>query len=214
MDRHLLAVMPDVDSANQLARTLLDRGMDADRIRVDDEADEADALWAEMAAETTDSVIAPQAVYIASKEGNRGAVFVSLVVASGALVVAALAALVDVGLNYWARFAFEGGFLVFLSIIMGYMHGAAWAWDPEQKMAAERGVVVRIADASPDVAETVIDAGPIRLDEVSVDGGPVAAVHDEGAAADHDLARKLGDTVGHMRHAIDDERHADPTDHT
>jgi membrane protein YdbS with pleckstrin-like domain len=211
---HLLAVMPDTESAERLAQRLRDEGVSADSIHVDDARDDADALRAEMAAEMNDAVVAPQAVFIASKEGVRGTALFTLIGSIVALIVTVPIAFIDVGLNYWARFVIEASFLIFMVFLIAYVLGGAWAWNPEQKMAAERGVVLRIRETSPRITDLVIEAGPIRVDEVAADGAPLSTVHTEGSDADEQMMPKVEDTIDHIRDAMDEQRRADPTDHT
>lgn len=196
---HLVAVMPDRSSADRLADELQRGGVSADRIHVAREVDEVDSLRAEEAAETKDAVIAPQAVFIASKESTRGTVIIGAVATAVALLVAALVALIDVGLTYWARYSIEAPFLVFLVLLIAYPLGGAWAWRTDASLAAERGVVVRVDEATPELAAMIVRAAPIRLDEVTSDGVTVDALHTEGSDADTNMARKAGDTVGHLR---------------
>lgn len=209
---HLLAVMRDAESARRVVDDLTAHGLDGASIQVDEARDESDALRAEMAAETTDSVMSPQGVFIASKEGARGTVLFTVVGSVVALLVCIPVAMIDVGLTYWARYAIEAGFLVLMVFLIGYVLGGAWAWNPEEQMAAERGVVVRVPASTPELAQIIIEADPIRLDEVTADGRPVAIIHTDGVTADSHLAPKVSDTVHHVRDAVEEQRGADPTE--
>jgi hypothetical protein len=212
MRHHLLAVMPDDDSADRLARRLLNEGIAVQPVT--DATDEADALRSEMAAETNDAVVSPQGVFIASKEGMRGTVLFTVIGSVIAVLIAAPVALIDVGLNYWARFVIEASFLVFMVFLIAYVLGGAWAWNPEQPLAVERGVLLRVDDTSQHATALILEASPIRVDEVTADGRPVATIHTEGDRADNQWGPKIDDTVEHVRDAVDEQRRADPTEQT
>jgi hypothetical protein len=178
-DHHLLAVMRDDESARRVARHLVAEGVDTDSIRLGRDADEADSLRAEMAAETTESVIAPQAVFIASKEGIRGTMLFTIIGSVLALLVCIPVAFIDVGLTYPQRYALEAGFLILMVFLIAYVLGGGWAWNDEEEMAAERGVLLRVAASSPEIAQVIVNAHPIRVDEVTADGRPIAVIHTE-----------------------------------
>lgn len=209
--QHLVAVMPDAESAARLARGLRQRGVAAESIATGERLVETEALRAEVAAETTDAVVAPQAAFIASKEAVRGTALFTLVGSIAALAIAAPIALIEVaGLDYWARYLIEAAFLVFMVFLIAYVLGGAWGWDPERPLAAERGVVVRIDDISPQIEQFVIAEGPLRVDRVTDDGAPAGAVHTEGTHADEHIKPKVGDTVHRVQESMRDQARRGP----
>lgn len=209
--QHLVAVMPDSESADRLARDLRKRGVAAESIRTANSDTDTEALRAEVAAETTDGIVAPQAVFIASKEAVRGTALFSLVGSIAALVIAVPIALIEVGgLDYWARYLIEAAFLVFMVFLIAYVLGGAWGWDPERPLAAERGVVVRIDDTSSETERFVIAEGPLRVDRVADDGAPAGTVHTEGSHADERIVPKVDDTVHRVQESMHEQTRRDP----
>jgi hypothetical protein len=170
--------MRDDESAQRLARDLVAAGVGADDIRIGREVDEPAALRAEMAAQTSAMVMSPPGAVIA-QEGRRTTMLVAVVGSVAALLVCIPIALIDVGLVFWQRYLLEAGLLMLMVLLISYMIGGSWAWNDEQSMAAEEGVVVRVSDNSSAIAQIVVGSDPIRVDEVSADGRPIAAIHTE-----------------------------------
>jgi hypothetical protein len=170
--------MRDDESAQRVSRNLSGAGVGAADIRVGRRDDEPDALRAEMAAQTAGAVMSPPGVVMA-QEGKRGMLLFALVGSLVALLLCIPVALIDVGLVYWQRYLLEAALLVFMMFLISYMVGGSAAWNDEQSMAAEVGVVLRVSDASRETTQIIVDDDPIRVDEVTAGGRPIAEVHTE-----------------------------------
>src|SRR4051794_20267832 len=107
--RQVIAVLRNVEDAERVAARLVDQGVPDDGIFVDDPRDEARELRAEQHAEAAKSVIAPQAAFIADKQGFRGFWMLSVVLCGAAIVLSFPLALIDFGLSYWWRYLIVAG---------------------------------------------------------------------------------------------------------
>jgi len=201
-ERHVIAVLRTAEEAERVARRLVDAGVPESKISVDEPRDEGPALRAEMRAELTESVASPQAALIAHKSGNRGFLLTFSIAATVAIVLSFPLALIDFGLSsYWTRWITTVLVLLAVAFVVSLVLGLTWGSPAvDQPAAAHRGTVIRIAEDNDRVKQILIDADPIRVDEVTAAGEPAGSVFNESVAADpENLGGKVSDTVDHMR---------------
>ena len=201
-ERQVIAVLRTPEEAELVARRLVDAGVPQSKISVDEQRDEAAALRAEMRAELTESVASPQAALIANKSGNRGFLLTFSIAATVAIVLSFPLALIDFGLSsYWTRWITTVLVLLALAFVVSLVLGLAWGSPAvDQPAAAHRGTVIRVAADDDRVKQILIDAHPIRVDEVTAAGEPAGSVFNESAAAEPDtLGGKVAETVEHMK---------------
>jgi len=201
-ERHVIAVLRSPGEAERVARRLVDAGVPEYKISVDDQRDEGPALRAEMRAELTESVASPQAALIAHKSGNRGFLVIFSIAAAVAIVLSFPLALIDFGLSsYWTRWITAVLVLLAMAFVVSLVLGLTWGSPPvDQPSAAHRGTVIRVKDDNDRVKQILIDADPIRVDEVTAAGEPAGAVFNEAVAADPDqLTGKISETVDHIK---------------
>ena len=167
----LLAVYETEEQARQAVEAARAAGAPAGGIRVADRRDDVEALRAEMRDETNNSVVAPYAGLIAQKEAAKaGGVAMTIGAIVGAIVFLPLA-LLNMG-----NLAVGGRLII--AILVGAATGATAVYviaaiagrGPARRLAAERGVTVRVASTDPQVVHALEDARPIRLDVVASDG--------------------------------------------
>jgi hypothetical protein len=180
-DRQLLAVFDDPDAAQRARTALVDAGVPAEQVHVGDQIDVVSGLRAEMLEELTRSAVVPNAAAVYPKESVRGFGLVSAIgVGIGVLLAFPLAA-IDWGSSYGVRL------LVFLLVnaafgfTIGMVAGASLAAPrPGARAAAVRGTTVRVERDDAHLRELLAGLHPIRIDELSRNGGPIDTVVTEG----------------------------------
>jgi len=201
-ERQVIAVLRSPQDAERVARKLVDAGVPESKISLDDPRDEAPALRAEMRAELSDSVASPQAALIADRGGNRGFLLTFAIAAGVAIAISFPLALIDFGLSsYWTRWLTMALVLTAMafvvSLVLGLASGSAAVDKPA---AAHRGTVIRVAEDNDRVRRILIDADPIRVDEVTPAGEPAGSVFNESQKDDdRRLSDKIAQTVDHMK---------------
>lgn len=180
-ERQLLAVFDDDQTASRARTAVLDAGIPPERVHVGEAPDVVSGLRAEMLEELTRSATQPQAAAIYPKESARG---FALVGGIGCVVGAALGAAlatIDWGSTFGVRlvvFVLVG--IAFGSTI-GMVAGASLAAPrPGTEPAATRGVVVRVEADDERLRDLLAGFHPIRMDELSANGGPIDTVVTEG----------------------------------
>src|SRR4051794_41034381 len=163
----LVAVFRSQDEADEAARRLHSIGVDDGAISVGDQRDEITSLKAEMRDELTEGWILPQAAMAVTKEGAKGLSIVTVTAAIVGAVLAAPFAFIDFGLNFAGRLVL----LVLVGLTVGGSVGlvigpALASKRPDEPMAAQRGVVVRVHRDSEQIRSVLTDLRPVRLDEV------------------------------------------------
>lgn len=181
--RHeLLAVYPDHETAERVLAELraqlhepgAHEGTDQDR---------RDSLNAEMGEEMRQSFTAPQAGIIYTKEAMKtGAWMMPLCVVLGIVVALPIAFMFESEVSTGGRIiaavaigAAMGGTVALILMSLGQKN-------PDEPMAAERGVTVRVPDDTDELRRVMIAAHPIRLDVVDDEGRPIETIAEE---ADH-----------------------------
>jgi hypothetical protein len=215
-DRHLLGVFRNRATAQSAADRARGAGVDDERIHVERREDKIDSLRAEMRAEVEDSWFSPQAGFMLTKETAKGAAVAILVLgAVGAVVGALLAFVFPTGMALWARLLAFGAVGATAGVTAGFVIGAAGAEKGTQKrLAAERGVTVRVDSAAPEVEQSLSEEEPIRLDVVTADGTPTGTTitteedrTDEGVVQDLQRALREPDRERPDQH---EDPHAKP----
>jgi len=164
-----IGVYRDERAARSAADGAIAAGARRDSVRIGDTRDEREELRAEMRDEMSNSFANIATTAPITKEAGKG-------MAIGVPVAAAVGAVIGllIGLYPWANVGI--GFRIIVGLIcgaaagalVGYYAGALTAKGPAEKLAAERGVTVRVV--APDeptakvVARRLADAQPIRLD--------------------------------------------------
>ncbi|MGH8902548.1 MAG: YrzE family protein [Egibacteraceae bacterium] len=195
--RHLLGVFRDRATAESAADEARAAGVDDGQIHVQRREDEIASLRAEMRAELEDSWFSPQAGFILAKETAKGAVVAILLMgAVGAVLGAVLAFVFPAGLSLWVRLLAFSALGAMAGSTAGFIVGGLAAQKGSQKrLAAERGVTVRVENAASEVQQALSEEEPIRLDVVQADGTPTGTTlateedhTDEGVAQDFERA--------------------------
>jgi hypothetical protein len=200
-ERHLIAVMRSRGEAEHVVTRLTRMGLDPAVTRIDDDADYSTALRAEMRQELDEAVIMPQASFVATKEGSRGFVSMMLVALVVCAVVALPLALIDFGAAYWSRYLIVFAVLAVLALAFGLVFGPSLGTkDGDDVAAATRGTVLRIADNAPWIRNVLVDSDPIRVDETTRHGEPVATLFTESQDIDAHPVAQIKDTAAHVRH--------------
>ena len=168
----LLGVYRDRDEAEATARDLVERAaIPPESLHVGDPADYELAIRAEMDAETSESVGSPGLGAFMTKEMFRGATVFALVLGGVGVVVGAVLGLVYPGASSWSA-----GERLLLGIVIGALFfgtvgaligGGLAMKSPEDRLAAERGVPVRVDVVSPDAQQVMTEHDPIRLDRLA-----------------------------------------------
>jgi hypothetical protein len=167
--RELLGVYPDRQSAERVADALKRRGVDPGAIHIGDARDEADSLLSEMDEEVSESWGSPAAPPIVTKEMVKGGFL------AGALgaIIGALVLVPAAFLFGWkdttalsVRVAVVMGIGASLGLTIGWVVGGGWSVRRDRKLAAERGVTVRVETARDDVRSAMESANVLRLDEL------------------------------------------------
>jgi hypothetical protein len=206
-ERHLIAVMRSRGEAEHVVTRLTRMGLDPAVTRIDDAADYSMALRAEMREELDLAVIMPHASFVAAKEGSRGFVSTMLVALGASAVVALPLALVDFGPPYWSRYLILVAILGILALAFGLVSSPSLGTkDNDHVAAATRGTVLRIADNAPWIRNVLVDSDPIRVDETTRDGDPVATLFTESQEIDAHPVAQIKDTAAPVRHQFNRPR--------
>ena len=211
-----LGVFKDRESAETAAERAQSAGADRSGMRVGDDADTRASLEAEMREEMEESWLSPQAAVVATKEAAKGmSLAIPLAAAAGAVVTLPLAFLVTFGdTSLWVRIVIALSVGAVGGGTVGFIVGGGMAIKgPDEPLAAERGVTVRVADARGDVVEALADEEPIRLDTVAPSGRKTSTVTtEEERSADgvvENLAQNARQPEGDWSRTRDDDRAAE-----
>lgn len=142
--------------------------------------DRRDSLNAEMGDEMLSSVTVPQAGIVYTKEAVKtGAWMLPLCIVAGIAVVLPLAFLFDGGVSFGTRLIAAVGIGAAFGITVALVLVSLGAKRPNEPMAAERGVTVRVPDDTEEIRRMMIAAHPIRLDVVDDRGRPIETLAEE-----------------------------------
>jgi len=194
-------VLRSREEAERAAAQLERRGVDRNLMRIDDPADVSTSLRAEQRQELDDAVIMPHASFIATKEGTRGFVLISVVTVVVCLLVSIPLALIDFGLSYWLRFIIVFAIVLTMGLTLALVFGPSFGTkDKDDVAAASRGSLLYVASNSPSIRELLAACNPIRVDEVTPRGDPKATVYTESDHVDNSIAEQVKDTTNQVRH--------------
>jgi hypothetical protein len=176
-ERGLLAVYSSPEEARAAADRVEALGVRPESIRIAEKADEVASLRAEMREELTKSWFMPTAGVMATKESAKGALLVGTVATLIGLAVAVPLAFIDYGATLGVRLVLSMVLAGIFGGLIGFIFGGARAAKtPNELLAAQRGVVVRVDRNTPAIREALVSLGPIRLDEIAHDGTPLETV--------------------------------------
>jgi len=170
----LIAVFPDVDTAQKAARHVRDAGAPPDLVRVGDSLDALASVGGEMREET---VHVPAAPVPFTRETVHGFAFGTVVGAIVGVVVALPFAAIHISdLAVQGRLVLFGAVgLLFGSFLGWFLGGAIGINRPDEDLAASRGVTLAAPDS--EAARRSIRAdGPIRLDITGAEGQPIDTI--------------------------------------
>jgi hypothetical protein len=167
--RDLLGVYPDRRSAERVAEAVKGTGVDPASIRIGEPRDEAASLTSEMEEEVAESWGSPAAPLIVTKEMVKG----GLLAGAAGAVIGALLLLPVAFLFGWRnttplgmRIAVVMSIGAALGLTIGWIVGGGWSVRRDRKLAAERGVTVRVETAREDVRAAMESGNVLRLDEL------------------------------------------------
>ncbi|MDP1819867.1 MAG: hypothetical protein Q8K58_08270 [Acidimicrobiales bacterium] len=191
-ERELLVVLPDQAAADAARDALLRAGVAEHEIHVGAETDTVAALRAEMHEEFSRSWFVPNAAVVYTKESARGLSILSFVGAGIGIVAAFFFALIDFGWSYWIQFLVFALVGITFGFTIGMVAGPALgAQRPTQAPAGVRGTMLRVSRDTPELRKLLADLDPIRLDEVSQAGHPIATIATEGDDDPVDTAKDI-----------------------
>jgi hypothetical protein len=212
--RQLLAVFADAATARKAEESLVEAGVARGAVSVADSTDEHPSLRAEMREELDKSWVLPQAGFVATKEGARGLAAVTVTACVIAAVIAVPVALIDFGMNFWARLLVTELVFIAMALAIGLVIGPALGVKrPNEPMAAQRGVTLRVGLDDDRTRARLMAFDPIRLDVITVEDDPVTTVvTDEDRAGGHGAAAEAVKAVADITSNLGtDDFHA-PTD--
>jgi hypothetical protein len=208
--RTLLGVYPSRRRAEQVARSVKEAGVDPAAVHIGDPRDSAASLEAEMEGEVADSWGSPAAPLLFTKEMAKGAVLATVL--GG--IVGLLVALPFAFLLHWEpaplRIALTLGIGVAFGATVGIVIGGGWSERRDHRLAAERGVPLRVDTARAEVAGVMTTDDVIRLDELD-HGELVRTVTTEERRTVHN---PLEDAEAAARGLATELRHGDEPRHT
>jgi hypothetical protein len=175
--RQLLAVFADEATARKAEESLIEAGVARGAISVADSTDETPSLRAEMREELDKSWVLPQAGFVAPKEGARSLVAVTVTACVIAAVIAVPVAFIDFGMNFWARLLVSELVFIAMALVIGLVVGPSLGVKrPDEPMAAQRGVTLRVGLDDDRTRERLTAFKPIRVDVITIQDEPVATV--------------------------------------
>lgn len=125
----------------------------------------------------------------------------------GAPLLGSLLALIPIGsTNYGTRLIWFGLLGIAAGAIVSFVvTGAMASKDPYVAGDAQRGLVVRVDDASPDVCERLAALHPVRFDLVDPNGVVLEVIVDEED-------ERPGGALEQLKRNVDREAQASPTE--
>lgn len=196
-ERELLAVFPDLVHAEDASRDLRAAGIGDAEVRLDDDLDAVSSLRAEMHDELTRAWVVPNAGVVYPAGAARGLVIGAAVAVVLSLVAALPLALIDLGSTYWVRW------LVFATVIAAFgltvalvVGPAGGAPRPGELPTAARGVVLHVSRDTVAAREALLRNDPLRVDEVSREGNPIATLTHERSDTASETIKDISANVG------------------
>ncbi len=210
----LLAVFANGEAAQKAMSSLLAEGVPRTAVSIADSNDEVPSLRAEMREELNKAWVLPQAAFTAPKEGARSFVFVTLVACAIALVVGVPLAFVDFGMSFWTRLLVVEGVLLAAAFGIGITIGAALgAKRPDEAMAAQRGVTLRVRLDDERTRQRLMAANAIRIDQITTAGEPISTLTtEEDRAGGQGLVTEVVKAAADITSNLDTDDFHPPTD--
>lgn len=173
--------------AREVAARATSLGADPAGVRVGAEVDHYRAIRSEMQEEVGESWMSPQAGVAYPKEAAKGLTAASAVSAAiGALILLPFAALPISDLSLVVKLLVMAGIGAVLGLTIGSIVGPSVSVKrPNEGLAAERGVVVRVSPATEAIEQMMIEHAPIRIDRFV--GEDLEVVQTEDLTADGGL---------------------------
>lgn len=193
-----LGVFQDRQRAEAAAERLREAGVDESHIRVGHDADSRASLEAEMREEMEESWLSPQGAFLAPKEAAKGlSLVIPIGVAVGVLVALPFAFFSTFGgASIWLRLVIAVATGAIAGGTIGFIVGGGMAVKgPDEPLAAERGVPVRVADAGDEVVDALADEDPVRLDTVAPSGRKTSTVETEEERSPDGVVEDLAESA-------------------
>jgi hypothetical protein len=166
----VIGVFRDTAEPGAVAEDLVAHGIDPDEIRVGASEDHYLSIHAEMEAQVSDSWGSPGLATFMTSEMLRGAVaFIAVGGVVGAVVGVPIGLLLfSYGNSVWTQIWFGALVGVLFGSAVGAILGGGLAMQsPEDHLAAESGITVRVDEDSPEIEAVMTSHAPIRLDVFS-----------------------------------------------
>ena len=199
----LLAVYHDRHEAEAAAQDLMGHvSVPGNSLHVGERVDLELSLRAEMDAETSEVIGSPGLGSVMTKEMFRGAALLGLGLGGLGLIVGAVLGLVLAGASGWST-----GERVLLGVVIGALFfgtvgtllgGGLAMKSPEDQLAAERGVTLRVDSVSAEAKQVLAEHHPIRLDVLSGTRRLATPVTEEPSG----LAEAVGEFVANSEDAL------------
>ncbi len=179
----LLAVYPDEATAERVLDDLR-KQMSEWTAERGSHADEQASLNAEMMEEMENSWVSPQAGFITTKESTKTAAAMFPLSVIGSLIVAVPISFAFSGdLSAGSRAVLAAGIALIMGGTITLILMSLGQKRPNEPMAAEKGVVVRVHDDREELRRLMLNSHPLRLDVVDDTGRPIENLMSEGDSA-------------------------------
>ncbi len=193
-----LGVYKDREDAEAAAERAERAGVDESEIRIGDEADAKASFQAEMREEMEEAWLSPQAAFVATKEAAKGLSLAAPIGAAvGALITVPFAVMMSFGISaLWLRLLIAVGIGAMAGGTVGFIVGGGMAIKgPDEPLAAERGVTVRVPAAQEEVVAALEEEELIRLDTVAPSGRKTSTVETEDERTSDGVVEDLKENV-------------------
>ncbi len=193
-----LGVYKDRQDAEAAAERAQRAGVDPSQINIGDEADSKASIKAEMREEMEEAWLSPQAAFVATKEAAKGLSLVTPVAAVLGVVITLPLAFIFTfgGAPLWVRVLIAVATGAIGGGTVGFVVGGGMAMKgPDEPLAAEGGVTVRVGAAHDDVVAALEEEEPIRLDTVAPSGRKTSTVETEDERTSDGVVQDLKENV-------------------
>ena len=196
----------DRAQAEEAVARLRAAGVAEEAVHLDEGLDYVASLRSEMHDELTNAWVVPNAAVAYTKESAHGLATAVVIGVGIGLALAFPMALIPLGHSHpmrllvWAVVGMAFGATV--ALVAGPALGTR---RPDEPSAAQRGTVVRVEQDTAQLRSLLAELGPIRLDEITAAGDPIATVTTEGPSGPVEQeARTLRDMADN---AVSDDYH-------
>jgi hypothetical protein len=164
----LIAVYEDRETAEGVARSVVQVGVDPSCIRLGVDDDQAESLLAEMQEEVNRAIVAPAVAAVYTKEASKSILVFGVPIVALCTILALPLAILSIGeTQLWQRLLVFGALGALTGLAITFVAGPAMgAKRANEPLAAQRGIVVRVDHASPEALAVMASAEPIRLDRI------------------------------------------------